>query len=191
MKVKKHKFYFNKKEKLSDIEIKEYSKTIKSKIKRETFQEIINNDRLKLRKTKSRISAFEKSWRMASSIIDRKYKGGSSATRNRRIADLVKESTYSDTGIVNEFKENKNLPFEENYKNAEVKTYHERTEGFFKKYGDRQDKSGFSLNDYLYWYDLGMIDKDTMNNIIKEFQVLFLSEYDSSVYKSRHTGRYG
>lgn len=177
----------NKKPKLSELEIKKYQKTIKSRIKKQIFKDVINSENLKLRKTKSRIRAFEKTWKIADSIVSRKFKGGSAGTKNRRIGNLVKESIYSKTGILNEFKENDDLTFEENYRNAEVETYHKRTENFFSKYGDKKDNFGKSLNDYLEDYDNGLISKRQMNNIIARFQNYHLAEYDSSIYKDRKT----
>lgn len=187
----------NKKPKLSSLEIDKYLKTIRSRIKKQVFEKVINSDNLKQRKTKSRTAAFEKAWRIGQEIISKKYTGKSKSTmyrNNKRIGDLVKESVFSKTGIINEleknnsrFKETSEEEFKDDLRNAEINTYSNRTKNFFEKYGEKIDNKGKSLNDYLADYQKGLFSDHKMNRIIKTFQEVYLTEYDSSVYNSRKT----
>lgn len=187
----------NKKPILSSIEIDKYLKTIRYKAKKEIFKLVVNSDNLKQRKTKSRTAAFEKTWRIGEQIISKKYTGKSRSTMYRnikRVGDLVKESIFSKTGIINElekhnsrFEENSDEEFKDDLKTAEIETYKARTESFFAKYGEEKDSRGFTLNDYFHDYENRVFTKQKMNKIIKTFQDVYLSGYDASVYKEKKT----
>lgn len=179
--------------KLTENQIEKYASTIKNEAKRDAYEKVINSDTLKVDKTidKNRNDAFERIYRSAMQITKKRYSFGRNEELGLSLVEiasmLTKEYVFYKSSVLGNYENAEGKSVFKKFENAEKKTYEQRTEKFFKQFGDEkvyttEDKT---LNDYLNDYREGKITKEELNFIIYDFKDTN-EEYLSTDYKTKY-----
>ena len=179
--------------KLTEKQIEKYASTIKNEAKRDAYEKVINSDTLKVDKTidKNRNDAFERIYRSAMQITKKRYSFGRNEELGLSLVEiasmLTKEYVFYKSSVLSNYENAEGKSVFKKFENAEKKTYEQRTEKFFKQFGNEkvyttEDKT---LNDYLNDYREGKITKEELNFIIYDFKDTN-EEYLSTDYKTKY-----
>lgn len=157
---------------LSNEEIEKYKKIYKNEEKFSSFKNVVNTSYL-VEKTgiKNRVEAFEKVWNDAKHLVKRRYSFGRNDTNksfNEITKMFVSEYVFYESSVLKNF-ENEEGKLLERFEKTEKKTYGDRTEALFEKYGD-EIFYGKQFREYLQDYLDGKISKEELNDIIQEFK---------------------
>ena len=179
--------------KLTESEISKYEKHLSNDYKKDAYRKIINSDTLKYNKSidKDRNDTFERIYRGAMTLARRRYGFGRNAEIGMSLSEIAslfaKEYVFYKSSLLSNFEETEGKNVYEKFLNAEKKTYEERTDNFFTKYGDEKvyATNDLTLNDYLNQYKEGKISKEKLNYIIEDFKESN-EEYLNTDYKANN-----
>lgn len=163
---------------LTQTEIEKQSKKYKrNPEKQKAFEKVVNSKFLKTKNTdNNRIETFERLWKEATTLTRKTRSFGKNKNYlsfSENVGLLVTENTFYKSSVLENFISANGKNITEKLENAERKTYEERTDVFFAKYGTEEitykDETK-TLNEFFEDYQNGKISKEVMNDIIAEFE---------------------